>query len=132
MATYVTSLRSDAKLAHIGYPVTACGIIFTGTHRVSDNMPTDRRICRECITRATSYGLVTNDEATALLNYHPAQREVIARIVALLIDGSNDREVARRLGVSMRTISRHVAAAMSAAGAQTRFQWGFKLGRARA
>jgi len=132
MPTYVTSLRADAKLAHIGYPVTACGIIFPGLHRTSDTMPADRRICRECIARATGYGWVTSDEAIQLLNYDPPQREVIDRITALLIDGAHDREIAHRLGVSMRTISRYIAAAMGAVGVETRFQWGYRLGRATA
>jgi len=46
----------------------------------------------------------------------------------LLLDGSGDREVAQRLGVSQRTVSRHVADAMRAAGARSRFQWNYRLG----
>ncbi len=66
MARYVTSLRSDAKLAHIGYPVKTCGLIFPGLHRVSDEMPADRRICPECLSNATGYGWITEDEAAAM------------------------------------------------------------------
>lgn len=130
MPRYVTSLRSDAKLAHIGYPVTACGIIFPGLHRVSDHMPADRRICPECVTNATGYGWLTDDEAAALRRIVPEPRDVTGLMVRLLIDGAADREVAHRLGVSMRTVNRYVAAAMRQVGATTRFQWGYLIGTA--
>ena len=132
MARYVTSTHGSARLAHIGYPLTACGLIFTSPHRASDNMPNDRRICRRCINEATSRGLITYDEAAALLRRTPdtTVRAVLAQIIAMLIDGAADREVAQRLGVSLRTVNRYTAAAMREAGARTRFQWGYKLGLA--
>lgn len=121
MPRYVTSLRVDAKLAHIGYPVTACGLIFPGAHRVTDHMPADRAICQECADAATGFGWMTADESSALLRIDPSRRDIAAVIVCMLIDGANDREIAHRLGVSMRTINRYVAAAMRQAEAQTRF-----------
>jgi transposase len=130
MPRYVTSLDANAKVAHIGHPVTACGRAFIGPHRTSENMPTDRRICRECVGKATGYGWITADEADRLLDREPAQRPVIVQIVFLFMDGASDREAAHRLGVSERTISRHIAAAMHAAGVRTRFQWGYRIGLA--
>jgi DNA-binding NarL/FixJ family response regulator len=46
------------------------------------------------------------------------------RTLALLIDGLTDRAVARRLGVSERTVQRHVRALMEAAGCRNRMQLG--------
>jgi hypothetical protein len=37
MATYVTSLHGNAPLAHIGYPITACGKSFIAAFQTSDN-----------------------------------------------------------------------------------------------
>jgi len=122
MATYVTSLDGNARLAHIGHPVTACGVVFIGPHRTSENMPTDRTICRECVATATGYGWITNREADALLRFQPANTDLL---LPLLIEGRTDREIAVRLGVSMRTLSRRIAEAMQAVGARTRFQWGY-------
>lgn len=128
MPRYVTSLRADAQLAHIGYPVTTCGEIFPGAHRVSDHMPPDRRICPECVDRATGFGWLTADEADVLRAITPARRDVAALMVSWLLDGASDREMAHRLGVSMRSINRYVSAAMQKAGAHTRFQWGYVVG----
>ncbi len=132
MPRYVTSLRADAKLAHIGYPVTTCGVIFPGVHRVTDHMPADRRICPECVSNATGFGWITEDEAAALLRIAPTERDIPAAVVEMLIEGTSDREMAHRLGVSMRTISRYVSSAMQQAGAQTRFQWGYLVGMSHA
>jgi hypothetical protein len=129
MATYVTSLDARARLAHIGHPVTACGVVFVGAHRKSANMPNDRTICRECVAVATGYGWITRDEADVLLRFQPAPTDLL---LPLLIAGHTDREIALRLGVSMRTISRRVQAAMQEAGARTRFAWGYRAGLATA
>lgn len=127
MATYVTSKDRGARVVHIGYPVTACGVTFVGPHRTSENMPTDRSICRECARKATGYGWITADEAEALLQFEPKTTDML---VPLLIEGRADREIALRLGVSMRTLNRRVGEHMRAAGARTRFQWGYRLGLA--
>jgi hypothetical protein len=126
---YVTSTVANARVAHLGYPLTACRKIFTGPHAVSDDMPADRRICRDCVLNATGLGWLTTDEAVALLGRkQPEPRR--PQIVPLLVEGRSDRDVARQLGVSMRTVSRIVHAAMREAGARTRFQWGYKVGLA--
>jgi hypothetical protein len=130
MAIYVTSLHGNARLAHIGYPITACGKSFIAAFQTSDNAPADRPICGLCVERATGYGWITADEADALLGREIVRQDVPDSIVALLIAGAADREIARRLGVSMRTVSRYVATAMHAAGARTRFQWGYFVARA--
>jgi hypothetical protein len=130
MATYVTSLHGNARLVHIGYPITACGKSFIGAFRTSDDIPIDRRICPLCVERATGYGWITAGEGGYLLDRDVEQTDVPDSIVALLIAGAADREIARRLGVSMRTVSRYVATAMHAAGARTRFQWGYLVGTA--
>jgi len=130
MATYVTSLHGNARVTHIGYPITACGKSFISAFETSDNVPADRPICRLCVEHATGYGWITADEGDALLGREIVQADVPDRVVALLMVGAADREIAHRLGVSMRTVSRHVAAAMHAAGARTRFQWGYFVGRA--
>lgn len=133
MKPYVTSLRPNAKRAHIGHPITACGVVFVGPHRTSENMPADRTLCRACVKQATGYGWITSDEADALLGREPNQpvgRAGADRLVPLLIEGRSDRDIAVRLGVSMRTVSRLVFDAMRTAGARTRFQWGYLVGSA--
>jgi hypothetical protein len=47
-------------------------------------------------------------------------------IVALLAQGFTGRAVARRLGISERTCQRHLAEAMAALDAKTRFQAGYR------
>lgn len=130
MATYVTSLHGNAKLTHIGYPITACGKSFIAAFETSREVPADRPICELCVERATGYGWITADEADYLLGREVVRLDVPDTIVALLIAGAADREVARRLGVSMRTVSRYIANAMHEAGARTRFQWGYRVGTA--
>jgi len=125
MATYVTSRDRGARLAHIGYPVTVCGVAFVGPHRTSSNMPADRSICRACVAGALGFGWITADEADALLRHEPITADLL---LPLLIEGRSDREITLRLGVSGRTLSRRIAAAMREAGARTRFQWGYLVG----
>jgi hypothetical protein len=127
MATYVTSLNPRASVAHIGYPVTACGNVFVGAHRTSAAMPANRSICRKCVSRASAYGLITDREAAILLWIQPANAD---SLVPLLLEGRSDREIALRLGVATRTLSRYIADAMARVGARTRFQWGYLVGLA--
>lgn len=130
MATYryVTSQRMHAKVAHLGYPITACRKRIAWPYRATDTMPADRRICRECVRVATGLGWITSEEADLLLGRTVA--ETTDPIIGMLIDGASDRQAALRLGISERTVSRRIADAMSAAGAATRFQWGYRLGLA--
>lgn len=127
MATYVMSLDGNARLAHIGHPITACGVTFVGPHRTSENMPADRAICGECVSSALAFGWITANEAEALAQHQPEMTDLL---MPMLIDGRSDREIMLRLSVSGRTLSRRIAAAMQEAGARTRFQWGYRVGLA--
>lgn len=55
--------------------------------------------------------------------------ERVRQVVALLARGMKDEAVARRLGVSSRTMRRLVAATMDELGAQSRFQSGIEAVR---
>jgi len=130
---YVTSTVANARYAHLGHPITACGKVFVGPHRTSEDMPADRALCRACVRDATGLGWLTRPEADALLGRTPRPREGrygADQLVPLLIEGRTDREVALRLRVSTRTVTRLVADAMRAAGVRTRFQWGYRVGLA--
>ena len=50
-----------------------------------------------------------------------------AAITSLLIDGATDRIVAKRLGISMRSVQSHVAALRTDMGASSRLQLGYLL-----
>jgi hypothetical protein len=52
-----------------------------------------------------------------------------ARLLALLAEGATDRTAARHMGVSPRTLQRHVARLMTLAGASTRMQLGWQAAR---
>ena len=130
---YVISGAANARYAHLGYPITACGKVFVGPHRTSENMPADRALCRTCVREATGLGWLTADEADAMLGRAPnprTGRQGADQLVPLLTEGRSDRDVALHLGVSMRTVQRLVADAMREVGARTRFQWGYRLGLA--
>ncbi|MEE1783414.1 helix-turn-helix transcriptional regulator [Streptomyces sp. SP17BM10] len=49
-------------------------------------------------------------------------------IVRLLAEGLDDKSIARRLGMSMRTVQRHVAEIMRTLDAKSRFQTGYLVG----
>ncbi|MBO2447200.1 response regulator transcription factor [Actinomadura barringtoniae] len=53
------------------------------------------------------------------------QREILA----LLCSGMTDAAVARTLGISTRTVKRHVRQAMEHLGARSRLELGIRLGR---
>jgi DNA-binding NarL/FixJ family response regulator len=130
---YVTSKAANARYAHMGHPITACGQVFVGPHRKSENMPADRALCRACVRAATGYGWITADEADAMLGRSPRPRkgrQGADQLVPLLAAGRSDRDVALHLGVSMRTVQRLVTDAMHGIGARTRFQWGYRAGLA--
>jgi len=130
---YVTSESRNAKYAHVGNP-TLCGRVFVRDRRVTDHMPPDRAVCRDCVREATGLGWITSAEADALLGRAPREpRERQPRygaqlVVPLMIEGCSDRDMAVRLGVSTRTVNRLVADSMRALGARTRFQWGYLVG----
>lgn len=47
------------------------------------------------------------------------------QILALLVDGTKDAAIARRLGISVRTCRRHISELLRMMGAQSRFQAGY-------
>lgn len=51
-------------------------------------------------------------------------------IKTLLIEGRSDKAIARRLGMSLRSVQGHVAALREQYGAQHRFQLGYRMARA--
>lgn len=57
--------------------------------------------------------------------------EIQETIVAMLAEGLEDKSIARRLGMSVRSCQRHVAEVMKALGAKSRFQAGFLIGQFR-
>lgn len=67
---------------------------------------------------------IERDDADELLT--PVQRQ----IVALMAVGHSDEELAEHLGVSLRTVRRHVAEVMEALHADTRFTAGIAAARA--
>ncbi|MGY1439948.1 LuxR C-terminal-related transcriptional regulator [Streptomyces reniochalinae] len=62
-----------------------------------------------------------------------AAREVIPdvrrAITALLIEGRSDKAIARRLGISLRSVQGHIASLREQYGAQHRFQLGYLMAR---
>jgi sugar-specific transcriptional regulator TrmB len=54
--------------------------------------------------------------------------EISKLIISLLAEGSNDKAIARRLGMSERTCQRYVRQILDQTGAHTRFEAGFLLG----
>lgn len=75
-------------------------------------------------------------ERAAPLHLHPPTGEhdggLTARdreLLALMVTGMKDEDIAAHLDVTVRTVGRRVAHLMDAAGAQTRFQMGWHAGR---
>ncbi|MFE2546526.1 hypothetical protein [Actinacidiphila glaucinigra] len=59
----------------------------------------------------------------------PPLGEADRRLLALLAGGATDRTAARHMGVSQRTLQRHVGRLMALAGASTRMQLGWQAAR---
>lgn len=122
METYVTSLNSNAKVSHIGNEHrTACGIVFTSVFHVTTEPM--RPVCALCLAR-------TGTTATGTIVRRSTQAERDDAVVALLIAGHDNAGVARRLHIGMRTAVRWINEAQTRADARSRFQWGYKTGRA--
>jgi DNA-binding CsgD family transcriptional regulator len=65
---------------------------------------------------------------TTLLTVSPAE----ARVLALLLEGSSNRQIAARLGLSPRTVESHIGAMFEKTGCRNRSQlllWGQVNGR---
>ncbi|MCB5166125.1 LuxR family transcriptional regulator [Streptomyces bambusae] len=76
--------------------------------------------------RAAPHPFVPVRAAEAAADVVPAIREAI---VKLLAEGRSDREIARRLGLSLRSLQSHVSHLKTEYGAEHRFQLGFLIGR---
>ncbi|MFD3717697.1 LuxR family transcriptional regulator [Streptomyces sp. NPDC058674] len=66
--------------------------------------------------------------ADGYLNVHTHTQEIHVRIVEILADGLKDEVAARRLGMSVRTLRKHIAMIMQETGATSRFQLGWSMG----
>ncbi|MGW4509752.1 hypothetical protein ACWENO_34450 [Streptomyces sp. NPDC004436] len=69
-----------------------------------------------------------NGTADGYLNAHAHTQEIHVRIVEILADGLKDEVAARRLGMSVRTLRKHIAMIMQETGATSRFQLGWAMG----
>ncbi|WP_405617205.1 LuxR C-terminal-related transcriptional regulator [Streptomyces sp. NBC_00076] len=76
--------------------------------------------------RAKSFPFVPLHAAKAADDVIPSLRESIS---GLLIGGYSDKRIARRLGISERSLQGHIAAMKQQLGANTRLQLGYLLGR---
>lgn len=125
---FVTSVADSARLAHLGTARrTQCARSFTSAYRETDTPPADRSMCRRCVLTAVSVGVVTAEDAVRLLN-HRATADRMDFMVELFRSGMKDAAVARRLGISLRSVVRRVGRAMAEVDTSTRFQWAFQLG----
>ncbi|WP_051821380.1 LuxR family transcriptional regulator [Streptomyces sp. SCSIO 75703] len=75
--------------------------------------------------RAESHPFLPVRAAEAATDIVPAMRDAICK---LLTEGKSDREVARRLGFSLRSLQSHVARLKDQYGAQHRLQLGYLMG----
>lgn len=118
MRTYVTSLHGRAFKAHIGTDDwTACGAKYRTTVEVTTEIPPGYVLCALCASA---------HDARAL-GFTVERRD---RVLALLCEGYRDDEVALRLDMGLRTVTRHVAFAQQEWGAATRMQLGYMRGLA--
>lgn len=58
-----------------------------------------------------------------------ASNDIKAAILRLLVDGLEDRIIARRLGISLRTGQRHISEIIAELGARSRLQAGYLIAR---
>ena len=76
--------------------------------------------------RAQPFPFVPHHAAKAADEVIPAIRTSIKR---LLIEGYPDKQIARRLGISERSLQTHIASMKQELGARNRLQMGYLLGR---
>ncbi|MGK5630438.1 LuxR C-terminal-related transcriptional regulator [Streptomyces sp. URMC 123] len=76
--------------------------------------------------RARPFPFIPRHAAQAAGEVMPAIRESIRR---LLVEGHSDKLIARRLGISERSLQAHVAAIKQELGARNRLHLGYLLGR---
>ncbi len=76
--------------------------------------------------RAQPFPFVSTHATRAAEQVIPSLRNSISK---LLISGYPDKQIARRLGISERSLQGHIAAMKQELGAHTRIQFGYELGR---
>ncbi|MFD5419255.1 LuxR C-terminal-related transcriptional regulator [Streptomyces sp. NPDC127069] len=100
------------------------------TTAISITEPTIVRFLRDTFDkawdRAEPFPFVPLHAAKAAAEVVPAIRESISR---LLVEGYSDKVIARRMGISERSLQAHVAALKQELGAHNRLQLGYLLGR---
>lgn len=118
MGTYVTSLRSNiAHYAEDHRPL--CGVILRGPFQTTERRPPGAPLCAKCAVR---HGGARARRARL------EQRDAV--VIRLLASGATDTAIRHRLNLGARTVSRYLNDAMRRAGARTRFEWGYRVGRA--
>ena len=85
-----------------------------------------RDVFERAWARAEPFPFVPNYAAQAASSVMPALRESLQQ---LLVDGHSDKVIARRLGISERSLQTHVAQIKEALGAKNRLHLGYLLGR---
>lgn len=100
------------------------------TTAISITEPTIVRFLRDTFDkawdRAKPFPFVPLHAAKAADEVVPAIRESISR---LLVEGYSDKAIARRIGISERSLQAHIAAIKQELGALNRLQLGYLLGR---
>lgn len=76
--------------------------------------------------RARPFPFVSTHATRAAEQVIPSLRNSISK---LLVSGYPDKQIARRLGISERSLQGHIAAMKQELGAHTRIQFGYELGR---
>ncbi|MCG7523704.1 LuxR C-terminal-related transcriptional regulator [Streptomyces sp. OfavH-34-F] len=76
--------------------------------------------------RANPFPFLSTNAAKAAEQVIPSLRKAIRK---LLVAGYPDKQIARRLGISERSLQGHIAAMKQDLGAHTRIQLGYELGR---
>lgn len=76
--------------------------------------------------RARPFPFVSTHATRAAEQVIPSLRKSISK---LLVSGYPDKQIARRLGISERSLQGHIAAMKQELGAHTRIQFGYELGR---
>ncbi|MGK5638359.1 LuxR C-terminal-related transcriptional regulator [Streptomyces sp. URMC 126] len=135
---HVTSLGAEVRTQSEGF----CRMLIFDKHRALLGVPDDpraallvrephlihnMRVFFDCAWRGASPFPLAFDTASAVR----ISGEIQEAIVAMLAEGLEDKSIARRLGLSVRSCQRHVAEVMKALGAKSRFQAGFLIGRLR-
>lgn len=100
------------------------------TTAIAISEPTIVRFLRDTFDkawdRAKEFPFVPLHAAKAADEVVPAIRESISR---LLVEGYSDKAIARRIGISERSLQAHIAAIKQELGAGNRLQLGYLLGR---